>query len=98
MAILQHGHESSPGISCNDRKFESWTLKKLFEKDGKTYVQDVKVQVYAVPKDGFRGSEADGFKIVINGVPIVSRDLADLRTKATAALRDLDESGILFSD
>jgi hypothetical protein len=92
MALLQHGHEVASGISCNDRKFEVWTLKNFFEKDGKKFSQEVKVQVYAVPKNGFRGNEADGFKIVINGVPVVSRDLADLRRKAETALRDLDES------
>ena len=90
--ILQHGHEVAPGVSCNDRKWEVWTLRKRFDKGSTTYSQDVKAQVYVVPKDGFRGNEADGFKIVINGVPVVSRDLSELRTKAEAALRDLDET------
>jgi hypothetical protein len=92
MNKYRNGHELAPGVSCNDRKFETWELKKFFQKDGKSWSQNVKVQVYAVPKDGYRGAEADGFKIVINGFAIVSRDLADLRRKAEAALCELTEA------
>lgn len=91
MPILQNGHEIAQGISCNDRKFETWRLKSFRSKDGRLYSCEVSVQVYAVPKDGARGNETDGFKIVINGIPVTSRDLVDLRAKAEALLRNLSE-------
>jgi hypothetical protein len=91
MKSLQHGHEIADGISCNDRKFEVWELEGIKADNGKLYNVRMKVQVYVVPKDGFRGASADGFKIVINGVPVVSRDIGELREKATALIRNLSE-------
>jgi hypothetical protein len=58
---------------------------------GKPCRRRVKAQVYAVPKDGFRGAPTDGFKVVIEGVPITDRNLGDLRKRAEAILSHLCE-------
>ena len=90
---LQHGSEIAPGVSGNDRKFETWELSDLQSGgDGKLYANKrIKVQVYAVPKDGYRGAETAGFKVVINGCSVVDSDLTELRKKAVALLRNLSE-------
>jgi hypothetical protein len=93
MKTLLHGHEIAPGISCNDKKFEIWELEALQPaKDGSLYANKrVKVQVYSVPANGFRGAPTAGFKVVINGVEVTDSDLQKLRQKATAMLRELTE-------
>ena len=91
MPILQHGHEIAPGLSCNDRKWEVWKLPGLEKKGDTLFNTIIPVQVYVVPKDGFRGAEADGFKIVYKNIAITSRDLDDLRRKATNLVQDLTE-------
>lgn len=90
---LQHGNEIAPGVTCNDRKFEVWELSDLQPaKDGTLYANKrIRVQVYAVPNNGYRGTETAGFKVVINGCSVVDSDLTELRKKAVALLRNLTE-------
>lgn len=93
MKNLANGKEIAPGISCNDKKFEVWELGALQPaKNGSLYAnKKVLVQVYSVPKDGYRGAPTAGFKVVINGVEVTDPDLQKLRQKATLLLRDLTE-------
>jgi hypothetical protein len=91
MARLRHGHEVAPGVSCNDRNFEVWTLERYFRKDGKLYHENVPFQVYACPKEGARGAQTTHFKIVVDGLQLVSPSIEELREKATHVLNALTE-------
>jgi len=80
-------------VTCNDRTLDQITLYAVMPKDENGFQREksIKVQLYAVPKDGFRGAETDHFKVVVNDIVVEDTDITRLKQRATEIFQGITD-------